>query len=271
MPHLESVVRSQRWLHLTASPHETIMTGMRLRLAALAFCALILSVVTGGCKFAGVSGVYMTIDSGGAQPRQVFYTDSIAIYCDTKFSSAKQDATVDFYVNEVKGPDSPAPIHSLFATDEETPGPGTESVVSFQVPQSGIQIAVMCNGYCSQNGIGCMKGYADDGNDSCGIGATCCYNAFAQAASAPSVLPYPVGDFNCEVDVDGEIQGVTDFSILYPPKVMVNGVNEECPVSPPFPGAICAGWVEQGSVCTGFDDTTLCTCDGAAWTCKPKS
>ena len=174
------------------------MTVMRPRLAALAFCAMLVAVICGGCKFSGVSAVYMALDSAGDQERTVFYTDSQAVYCVTKFSSAKQDSTVDFVIHQTKAGNGK--LHPIFSRDEETPGPGTEAVVTFLIPQTGVQIQVMCVGYCVQNGLGCMNGYADQHADSCGVGATCCYNAFAQSAAPPSVLPYPVGEYTCEVD-----------------------------------------------------------------------
>jgi hypothetical protein len=163
---------------------------------------------------------------------------------------------------------NPNPLHPTFSVGEQTPGPGTETVVAFEIPQTGIQTPIMCIGYCIQNGIGCLANYTDEKDDSCGVGATCCSNIFSMAASPPTILPYPVGNFTCEVDVDGEVAGVSAFTIDYPPTTTVNGVTEECPVSPPVDGAICAGWVEQGSKCTGFNATQMCTCEGAAWVCK---
>ena len=172
---------------------------MRLRLGAVVFVVGLLAAVCGGCKFTGSSAVYMAIDSEGAQPRGSFYTDSVAVYCVALVSSGTPDVTVDFTIEEVPGPDNPHPIHGFFASDEETPGVSTESPVSFQIPPGGPNIQYMCLGDCFQNGVGCPNGYVDQGNDTCGIGATCCYNAFQMAGSAPSVIPYPVGDFTCSV------------------------------------------------------------------------
>jgi hypothetical protein len=251
---------------------------MRPRLLVLALCAFGLAVAPGGCKWTGVSAVYMTIDTAGMQERTQFYTDTQVIYCVAKESSARQDATLSFIIHEVPGPitddagqmlDASPPnnvLHPIFATGQETPGQGTEDIVAFEVPPNGIEVAVMCDGYCIQNGIGCPLGYVMDGPDSCGIGATCCYNGFATSSAAPLVLPSPRGNYTCEVDINGELAGVAPFSIDYPPP---NPDGTQCPLPPPVDGVVCAGWVMQGARCPDFNANQTCTCDGAAWKCTP--
>jgi hypothetical protein len=244
---------------------------MRLRLACLAFCAVVLAAICGGCKWSGVSAVYMAIDSMGAQERTVFFTDSTSIYCVTKFSSARQDATLSITIHQVPGPMTTmaqggqmTPLHPTFAVDQETPGPGTETVVAYQIPPNGIEVTEMCFGYCSQNGIGCTTGYQQQGLDSCGIGATCCFNPLVMMAGAPPlILPYPVGNYTCEVDVNGDVAGVAPFEVDFPP---MTG-NMQCPIAPPVDGVICAGWVMQGAHCQGFNADESCVCDGAGWKC----
>jgi hypothetical protein len=248
---------------------------MRPRLGALACCALGLAVASGGCKWSGVSAVYMTIDSAGMQERTEFYTDTTNIYCVAKYSSARQDATVSFTIHEVsgslttlaqQGSGISQPLHPVFSVDQETPGPGTEMVVSFAIPPNGIEIQEMCAGYCDQNGIGCTNGYTDEGQDSCGIGATCCFNPFDMSAMPPLIIPYPIGNYTCEVDINGEEVGVTPFTIDYPPPAMGDS-GTSCPIPPPVDGIVCAGWVPQGATCTGFNATQTCTCNGAGWQC----
>ena len=229
---------------------EPIMTLMRPRLVALALSAMLVAVLVGGCKFAGVSAVYMAIDSGGAQRRDVFFADSTSVYCVTKFSSAKQDATVDFTVRETAdatGKKVNPP--SVFAVDEETPGAGTEQIVSYDIPQQGIMVTIMCNGVCVQHGIGCPEGSLDQGDNTCGPNADCCYEPFTMAMPMASAIPYPVGSYECEVDVDGDVVGITDFTIDYP--TTTNGAGSNCPVPPPFNGVICEGWVQNGTQCPG--------------------
>jgi hypothetical protein len=239
---------------------------MRPRIVALLLCALVLAVMSGGCKFAGVSAVYMSIDAAGAQRRDVFFPDSVSAYCITKFSSAKADATVDFTVYQTADAmGNPISPPSTFAVDEETPGAGTETVVSYDIPQQGIMITISCNGECVEHGIGCPDGYTDEGKGSCGPDADCCYAPFAMTMAQTSAIPYPVGSYQCVVDVNGEPAGVTDFTIQFPS--VTNGAGTDCPVPPPFNGVICEGWVLNGTTCPGFTPGTMCTCDGTAWNC----
>jgi len=249
---------------------------MRLRPGALAFVALFLAVVSGGCQFSGQSAIYMTIDSGGYQHRDLFFTDTIAIYCNVLFSTAKQDSTVDFTIYETAGPSigsgmTAPPLHNVFAGAEIVPGPGVEQVVNFQIPPQGLMVTTNCLGYCTQNGVGCPAGYFQQAPDSAGPGATCCYDPTGQPASCAGAVPYPVGSFKCEVQIDGVLQPEQpEFLIEYPPPVTVNGVTEVCPVAPPVTGIICAGWVPQGAKCDGFNEGEICTCQGAGWNCvKP--
>ena len=68
--------------------------------------------------------------------------------------------------------------------------------------------------------------------------------------------PYPVGDFVCDVMLDGETVSTVPFTVRFP----------TCPVPPVAPGVACAGWVEAGSVC-GDALGNPCTCLGGVWTC----
>ena len=122
---------------------------MRLRLGALALLTVLLA-----CKFSGESAIYMTIDAQGAQPRNIFFTDTASIYCTVLFSTAKQDSTIDFTIKQTSSEDGGPPKHPVFAGGEIVPGPSTESPVTYQVPPNGLQISFMCLGQCDQNGVG---------------------------------------------------------------------------------------------------------------------
>jgi hypothetical protein len=90
---------------------------------------------------------------------------------------------------------------------------------------------------------------------------------------AVSMLPYPVGVFQCEMYVDAldpksgahsasnlKLQGLATFEIRYP----------ECPVSFAANGAACTGFFKDNQVCPGANKATVCTCDPAlgGWSCK---
>ncbi len=226
---------------------------MRARLGGILAIASILTCAVGACKTAGVSAVYMTIDSGGLQRRNIFYTDSSSIYCVTKVSAARPDVTIDFTIRQtgvypwcdaLAHPGAAVTQQSallpVFAVAEQAPGVGVETVVTAQLLMTGIQIQTNCVGYCAMNlpstsfcdqadsgasgevAAGCESGYQSLGANSCGMGLTCCEDenpsasGSASSTSAASEVPYPAGQYTCIVYMDGVDVGETPFSIEYP-------------------------------------------------------
>jgi hypothetical protein len=226
---------------------------MRPRIGGLVLFASALAWIgsaASGCNTAGVSYVYMAIDGAGTQHRQTFYTDSSAIYCIAKFSSARADATLDFTIRQTatfpwcsylaKGQerlqDSTDPAGDIFAVGEQVPGVSDEAVVSEEILPIGMSPAVPCAGYfvpnqlpagvCDQGGAGtaagglegaCEVGDIPQGANSAGSGYTCCVSTLASTTtSSPSILPYPPGVYTCTVSLDGVVAGVTNFTIEFP-------------------------------------------------------
>jgi hypothetical protein len=283
---------------------------MRFRLGgALAIAILLATSGGGGCKTAGVSAVYMTIDGAGAQRRDVFFTDTSSIYCVAKFSSARQDATLDFTIHQTAvyqwcnalsnpvAPDSnPPDIHPIFAVGEQTPGVGDETVVAAQIQPSGVTVQSSCEGYCTQNlpaknfchkdgGTGvqqsgvCRTDFTSEGTDSCGLGLTCCQSNdpgyAASTTSGADDIPFPAGEYTCVVSLDGVEVGETSFVIQYPgpggPDCIESDTNAcYCPVPPPVEGVPCYDWVPEGAVCGGDTGSSRCTCEESGiWSCTP--
>jgi hypothetical protein len=226
---------------------------MRARLGGILAFASILTGAVGACKTAGVSAVYMAIDSAGAQRRDIFFTDSSAIYCIAKVSSATQDATIDFTVlqtavypwcSALANPGVPESqktyIQPVFAVGEETPGVGVENVVAGSLLSSGVTIQTNCVGYCAMNlpsttlcdhadgggsaaevAASCEDGYNSLGANSCGMGLTCCEpknptTGSTASSSAATAVPYPAGQYICVVYLNGVDVGETSFTIEYP-------------------------------------------------------
>jgi hypothetical protein len=254
----------------------------------------------------------MAIDSAGAQHRQSFFTDSSAIYCIADFSSARADASLDFVFRQTgvfpwcaaltdsRLDTMPLDRYNVFALGEQTPGVGTETVVAEELLPNGTPTAVTCNGYIAPNlpsgnicgtsssGSACGTGtspctgegisYASEGANSAGPGFTCCATLVTgetMTAAAPSVIPYPAGEYTCTVSLDGNVAGVTTFYIEYPsfpnsscPAAQINGVNCFCPSPPPVDGIPCYNWVPKGAVCPSNTPTINCTCnDCGVWSC----
>jgi hypothetical protein len=265
---------------------------MRLRLGGVLLFVLLASWTMSACATAGISTIYMSIDSAGAQRRNVFYTDSLQIFCVVKYSAARQDATLDFTIHQKYALDWGNPthqdtvnIHQDFANAEVTPGPGVEAPTSVLLPSQGITVAVPCNGQVYPNlpvGTTCSSttGFQAAtcpvlteslGIDSAGPGLTCCAYvnpAMTGGTSSMGTVPYQAGEYTCDVSLDGVFEGETEFTIEYPPN--------SCPVEPPFTGIPCYGWVPCGVQCPGYypkmNGTSTpqnCTCaPNGTWSCE---
>jgi hypothetical protein len=239
--------------------------AMRRPLSHVLVLACAASLVTVSCRTAGVRYVIMAIDSQGKQPRNTFYTDSSNVYCVAIASAANPDTTIDFVIRQDTSTDpwldngSTMPVGlpstEIFAAGEVTVMPGSEEAESLEILPEGVMTSAQCYGYCRQNGVGtCQSAYTDEGPDSCGTGAECCYLFGAPAATiSQTAFPYPVGHFECDATLNGEAAGTAQFDIVYPPT--------GCPTVPASSGQPCYGWVPPGSVCPGAGDY-CCTCQG---------
>jgi hypothetical protein len=235
------------------------------RFARFALVLGALGLVLSSCRTAGVRYVIMALDTQGQQPRNVFYTDSTTIDCVAIASASNPDTTIDFVVRQdtstdqwMYGSNIPVglPSTDIFSAGEVTVMPGMEEAEALQIPSTGIMSSIMCYGYCRQNAVGsCDNGFTDEGPDSCGPDATCCYQFGAEQASTTNMqFPFPVGHFECDVTINGDDAGSAQFDIEYPPT--------NCPTVPASTGQPCYGWVPPGSVCPGISDF-CCTCQGS--------
>jgi hypothetical protein len=158
-----------------------------MRLVQAACCVGVVGALTAvtvsssvGCSAASqVRQVYMALDGTGVRPRDTFYTDSSAIYCDVVYSGRSTDSTVEAEflqtqgeANLYEGTGNLIATSRLWTAGEQVPATGN-STVSFNItPPTAV-----------------------DG------GAT---------------LPFPVGHWQCIVSVNGEKAGTADFDVKYP-------------------------------------------------------
>jgi hypothetical protein len=269
---------------------------MRLRLGGPLLFALVVSYAMAACATAGVSAIYTSIDSAGAQRRVDFYTDTNTIYCVAKFSSARVDATLDFTISQKAvyqfsdGKPNARLVHPVFAVGEQTPGVGTETVVAQLIPPTGLDVNAACAGKavmnlptggstCSALGTAetagqCPTSFKSLGYDSAGPGFTCCLpppSSVITTEPAPAI-PYPAGEYACDVSLDGVFQGETIFFVDFPPPAsqpLPGGASSvNCPVPPPITGVPCYNWVPCDSKCPGYDPNETCTCEPSGiWSC----
>jgi hypothetical protein len=210
---------------VTASLAASPSTGSRRRTAGahargVALFVLAIGVVSASCKTAGVRHAYTALDQQGARKRTQFFTDTQSIWCDVEYSSGRADVTIDTRIRATQVWDDAlqtlVPVDATIATGEIAGMVGMASVAGFQ------WVITLPGG----------------------------------GAAPAGTIPYPVGDFVCDVTLDGEAVASLPFSVEFP----------TCPVPPVLAGASCDGWVREGSVCpdpSGF----ACICTGGAWRC----
>jgi hypothetical protein len=162
----------------------------------------------------------MALDGDGARKRTVFFTDTQSIWCDVDYSSGRKDVTFDAEIRAVRlWSDADAalvPADVVMAYGETAGQPGTGSTAGFE--------------WLVQDASG--------------------------SPAAEGSAPYPVGDFRCDVMMDGDVVASLPFSVEYP----------SCPLVPVAPGVACAGWVREGSVCPDAKGLG-CVCSAGVWTC----
>jgi hypothetical protein len=180
----------------------------------------VLVLASVACESAGVQRAYMALDSTGARKRSAFFTDSQAIWCDVDYSSGRMDLSIDVTIRSTR----------LWSEALRGLEPIDEVIANGEV--------------AGQEGIGTTQGFEWVPLDSTGKPA------------ASGTVPYPVGDFVCEVMLDGKLMSSLPFSVSFP----------ACPVPPVLDGLPCVGWVADGSVCP--DPVGLpCACTAGVWTC----
>jgi hypothetical protein len=108
---------------------------MRSLLQLCACCISVLALCS--CRSAGIKRAYMSLDAEGDRKREVFYTDTEAIFCVAEIASGRDDLSVggalratSFY-SSVDG--SRQPANALLAIEEEAPGAGEDVRVSFEL------------------------------------------------------------------------------------------------------------------------------------------
>jgi hypothetical protein len=266
---------------------------MRSRLGGLLAFGAALLCAASACSTAGVSFIYMAIDSAGKQPRKTFYTDTTSIYAIVDFSAARPDATLDLVVHQTgvyswcnsgSLDTNPDHLHPNFAEAEIVPGVGTETVVAAELPPTGYPVSQdcptpdkciantsslsLCSGGVAAQPITCPGGYESAGNDSCAPGYQCCLAPISVIDSATSSgstdqvasIPYPAGQYTMDVFLDGVNVGSAAFEIQYPPG--------NCPVANVVSGVPCYNWSPLGTQCAGYEGGQNCTCaDTGVWDC----
>jgi hypothetical protein len=189
-----------------------------------------------------VNSIFMALDGEGNRPRDTFYPDTTAIFCDIDWVGRDPDMTLNAFIHQHKGEQvigtgSLVSVERLYAVGEVDPGE-QRSIVSFSWTLQ------------SDNG---------------------------------GPAPFPVGEYTCDIEVNGVSAGNSKFEITYPgcnrtdPSNCSGGLpppGTDCPLGgAALPGSICLGIYRTGAQCPSTNNTanpTDCTCDDASglWQCQ---
>jgi hypothetical protein len=183
--------------------------------------ALVATVVCAlvSCDTAGLQRAYMALDGSGARKRSTFYTDTETIWCDAEYSTGRADLTIDVRIRSTQ----------LWSDATQRIEPVAATVANAEI--------------ASQKGTDNTAAFQ--------------WVVLLPDGSMPqSTLPYPVGDFVCDVLLDGQLAASVPFTVEFP----------ACPVPPVIAGVSCAGWVKEGSSCLDAVGH-MCACRGGSWTC----
>ncbi len=201
-----------------AHPRRPLVGHARKRSLGLGLA--VAAIGAAACATAGVQRAYMALDGAGNRKRTAFYADTQAIFCDVDYSSGRADLTIDARIRSKE-------LWSDLA----------QRMIPFDAVLAGGEVA-------AQKGTGNTAGFQ--------------WTLVAPDAGAAQMqsVPYPVGDFDCDLILDGKLVTSVPFTVRFP----------ACPEPPASDGFACAGWVQAGSVCPDVLGDP-CTCEGGVWRC----
>jgi hypothetical protein len=198
------------------------------RIGALVTTALVLCGTLASCTAtARISDVYMALDGNGDRQRTLFFTDTKEIHCVVEAGIGRKGVTIEALVRQLQAYDFVA--DKSFATDRVA-----ANVEASPSPGDGIQKTDVD-----------LKPSAPDGSDATGA-------------------PFPQGKFQCEAYLDGVLQQVALFDIVF----------ADCPTATIQPATLCFGFYKQNTQCPRYGvtsrDPAQCRCSAAkGWECDP--
>jgi hypothetical protein len=201
------------------------MASLRSKILSVVLVAAAVGPVAACGSATETRNVYMALDSSGNRPRDTFFTDTTQIFCNVDYVGQRLDTTVQARIRQISRETSwGGPVAaSNFILGGAEKAPGSGS----QVLSFGFTIV------------------PPPGSD-----------------SSQSQLPWPIGDYRCEVTVNGVAQGVANFHIIYP----------SCPELPVLNQTPCLGFVKPAQACPSANQAVACTCDAdgplkGLWNC----
>jgi hypothetical protein len=201
---------------------------MLRRLWAAAFVVASLAVpALSACTSTGnVVDVHMALDDKGWRERNEFFTDSEKIFCVGKLGLGRPSAVVEMKIRQYQRYDFIAnkfiDADGVAAVDEQQPERSKEPI--------DLSLELKPRG-------------PTDGESG-------------------DAVPFTPGRYQCEVYLDGEVQGTAPFNILFPP----------CPEFSIAPETRCYGFYRIGDTCPRYGQSStnpkVCKCTAEeGWAC----
>jgi hypothetical protein len=206
------------------------MNALKAGLVATLVAGSIGTVVcTTGCEGTSqVRDIFMALDGQGFRPRNTFYTDTTVIYCDVTFSAASNDETVD--------------VQFVQNTGESTLYDGSDS-------RNQVKRLWVANEAAPTAGLSTVSFTFDQ----------------PQLTGGGGPAPYAVGDYECDITVNGAPAGSVPFTVQYPGPAGQPG--KDCPAGGGANSTLsCMGYRahDQCPSDENFALPTACTCPSAS-------
>lgn len=198
----------------------------RLWTAAFVLASLAVPALSACTSTGNVVQIHMALDDKGYRERNQFFTDSEKIYCVGKLGLGRPSAVVEMKIRQYQRYDFIAnkffDTDGVAAVDEQQPNAAKEYI------ELSLELT--------------PRGPSD--------------------SESGQNAPFTPGRYECEVYLDGELQGSAPFNILFPP----------CPEFTIAPETRCYGFYRAGDTCPRYGQSStnpkICKCTTEeGWAC----
>ena len=201
---------------------------------ALVTASSAIAVLPSCTSTANVTEVYTALDAAGLRRRNEFYTDAKEIHCIAEAGIGRDGVTVEGFIRQRQAYDFVenrfVPVDRVLAYAETSPARSAQP----------IKISVsLTAGATEQTPGGLAAGQTGDDDK-----------------------PFVAGRYECEIRLDGVVEGTAVFNIDFPP----------CPPAVILQGTRCFGFYRENDLCPASGESgspdPKCTCTQAGgWKC----
>jgi len=176
---------------------------------------------------ANVTDVYTSIDEEGFRRRNVFFTDAKKIVCIAEAGIGRDNVTLEITVRRLQSWDGERFVDDNVVTNYLESNPQRTEGKPGKFSLAIAPVKLLPNGQLVED----------------------------------QDIAFPAGRYQCEVQLDGKLEGTAIFNIDFPP----------CPTTFITPGDKCQDFYKEGTVCPAKGNTgqtqPTCSCDQGKWAC----